>query len=58
MAKDNSLDISDLKNAALSVGDVKDLITVLEAATAHLIVSDDVEASLERLRQVVKENRQ
>jgi hypothetical protein len=48
--EDNSIDISDLQNVTISLGDLKAIVTVLEAATAHLILPNEVTAALGRLR--------
>jgi hypothetical protein len=51
---DNSIDIDHLRRIDLSVQDIRDIITVLETATAHLLVPDEVVAALDRLRKATK----
>jgi hypothetical protein len=51
--KDNSIDIEHLKRADLTVGDVKAIITVLEAVTTGLILPDEANAALERLKRSI-----
>ena len=48
--KDNEINISDLQNITLTVGDIKAIIIVLEAATSHLLLPDEATAALDRLR--------
>jgi hypothetical protein len=51
--RDNEIDIRDLQNVTLSVGDLRALILVLEAATSHLILPSEVPAALERLKKLL-----
>jgi hypothetical protein len=53
MNRDNSIDISDLKNVTISVGDLRALVTVLEHATAHLVFPAEVTAALARLQKLI-----
>jgi hypothetical protein len=53
MHRDNQIDISDLQNVTLSAGDLKAIVTVLEAATAILILPDEVTVALDRLREKI-----
>jgi hypothetical protein len=48
--QDNTIDIADLQNITLSVGDLKALVTVLEAIATGLILPDEATQALERLR--------
>jgi hypothetical protein len=52
--KDNEIDISDLKNVTINVGDLRALVTVLECATAHLLIPDEASVALERLRRLIE----
>jgi hypothetical protein len=54
MPFDNQIDIRDLQNVTLSVGDLRALITVLEYATSHLILPDEATKALERLRKLME----
>jgi hypothetical protein len=54
MNKNNSIDITDLQKADLTVGDLKDLVAVLECCSAHLVLPTAVEASLRRLVEKVE----
>jgi hypothetical protein len=49
--KDNEIDISDLQNVTISIGDLRAIVTLLEAATSHLLVTDDTTKALERLQK-------
>jgi hypothetical protein len=53
MPKDNSIDITDLQNADLKVGDLRAIVTVLECATSHLLLPDEATKALERLRKLI-----
>jgi hypothetical protein len=54
MNRDNEIDVRDLQNVTLSGGDLRALVTVLEAATSHLVFPDDeVKTALERLRKLI-----
>jgi hypothetical protein len=53
MNRDNSIDITDLQNVTLSVGDLKALVVVLEHATAHLLLPDEATTALERLHKLI-----
>jgi hypothetical protein len=48
--QNNTIDISNLQKADLTIGDLRALITVLECATAHLLLPDEATAALDRLR--------
>jgi hypothetical protein len=54
MPKDNSIDITDLQNADLKVGDLKAIVTILECATAHLLLPDEATKALERLQKLYR----
>jgi hypothetical protein len=54
--KDNKIDISDLQNVTLSVGDLKALVTVLECSVAHLILPAEASAALVRLRKLIDQS--
>jgi hypothetical protein len=47
--RDNQIDIRDLQKADITVGDLKALITILECATAHLLLPDEAAEALRRL---------
>jgi hypothetical protein len=51
--QDNAIDIEGLKTADLTVGNVRDIVAVLEAATVHLILPPEAEAALERLHKLM-----
>jgi ABC-type iron transport system FetAB ATPase subunit len=51
--KDNTIDITNLKNANLTVGNLKDIVRVLEYSTAILLLPDEVTAALDRLHKVI-----
>jgi hypothetical protein len=53
MNRENSIDISDLQNVNISVGDLRALVTVLEAATSHLILPSEATEALARLRKLI-----
>jgi hypothetical protein len=53
MNRDNSIDISDLQNVTISVGDLRALVCVLEAATSHLIMPSEATTALEQLRKLI-----
>lgn len=48
--KDNEIDISDLKNAEITVGNLKDIVLILECSVNHLILPAEATAALDRLR--------
>jgi hypothetical protein len=52
---DNAINISHLQrtNAADQMAIIKDLVTVLEAASSHLVLPDEVQQALTRLRALV-----
>ena len=52
--EDNKINIDDLQNVSISVGDLRALVTVLEAATAHLILPAEVPAAIERLQRLAE----
>ena len=52
MPFEDKIDISDLQNVTLTVGDLKAIITVLEAATSHLILDNEATVALDRRRQL------
>jgi hypothetical protein len=54
MNRNNQINTDHLKTADLSVQDLRDIITLLEAATAHLIVPLEVTAALTRLQRLVE----
>jgi hypothetical protein len=45
---------SHLKPAALSVAELKDLLLVLETAVSHLVLPEEADAALERLRRSIE----
>jgi hypothetical protein len=51
--KDNEIDVTDLKNVTISLGDLKAIVCVLEAATAPFVLPDEVTAALGRLRGLI-----
>jgi ABC-type iron transport system FetAB ATPase subunit len=51
--KDNTIDITNLKNANLTVGNLKDIVRVLEYSTAILLLPDEVTAALDRFHKVI-----
>ena len=50
----NEIDISDLKTVSLTVGDLKSIVTMLEYATAHLVLPNEATVALDRLRKPAK----
>jgi hypothetical protein len=52
--KNNSIDITDLQNADLKVGDLKAIVTILECATSHLLLPDEATKALERLQKLYR----
>jgi len=53
--KDNEIDISDHQNVPVTVGDLRAIVTLLEATTSHLILPDEATAALERLRKTAQQ---
>jgi hypothetical protein len=53
MPFENKIDITDLQNVALSLSDLRALVTVLEAATSHLILPSEATEALARLRKLI-----
>jgi hypothetical protein len=47
--KDNEIDISDLKNVTLNVGDLRAIITLFECSVDHLLLPDEATVALGRL---------
>jgi hypothetical protein len=47
--KDNHIDITELQATTLTVRDLRDIITCLEAVATGLILPDEASASLQRL---------
>jgi hypothetical protein len=47
--KTNTIDISELQKADLTVGEFKDLILVLESVSAGLILTEPAATALQRL---------
>jgi hypothetical protein len=54
--QDNTIDISDLQKADITVGDLKALVTLLECTTAHLLLPDEATMALEKLRKAAQGN--
>jgi hypothetical protein len=52
--KDNEFDISDLKNVTLTFGDLRAIVTLLEWATAHLLLPDEATKARERLQKLYR----
>jgi hypothetical protein len=52
--RDNQINTDHLKTADLSVQDLKDIVTVLEHATAHLILPPEVTTALARLQKLIE----
>jgi hypothetical protein len=52
--EDNKINIDDLQNVSISVGDLRALVTVLEAATSHLIIPDEAATALARLQRLAE----
>jgi hypothetical protein len=53
MNRDNSIDISDLQNVSLSVSDLRAIVTLLEAATSHLVLPSEATEALARLQKLI-----
>jgi hypothetical protein len=49
--QDNTIDISELQKADLTVGEVRDLILVLESVSAGLILPEPAATALQRLME-------
>jgi hypothetical protein len=54
MNRDNQIPTDHLKTVDLKVQDLKDIVTLLEAATSHLIMPDEATKALERLQRLVE----
>jgi hypothetical protein len=54
MNRDNQIPTDHLKTVDLKVQDLKDVVTLLEAATSHLIMPDEATKALERLQRLVE----
>jgi hypothetical protein len=52
MPFEDKIDITDLQNITLTVSDLRSIVTLLEHATAHLILPDEVTVALDRLRKL------
>jgi hypothetical protein len=51
--KDNQIDIRDHQTVAISVGDLRAIVTLLECATSHLILPDEATHALDKLRGLI-----
>jgi hypothetical protein len=51
--KDTEIDIRDHMNADLTIGDLRAIVTVLEAATSHLLIPDEAATALDRLHKLI-----
>ena len=52
--KDNSIDISHLKKVDLTVGDLTDLIAIIDCLSAMFMLPITVTEALERLRKLIE----
>jgi hypothetical protein len=53
MNRNNQINTDHLKTADLKVQDLRDIVTVLENATSHLILPPEATEALARLRKLI-----
>ena len=53
MPFENKIDITDLQNISLTVSDLRAIVTLLEAATSHLILPSEATEALARLQKLI-----
>jgi hypothetical protein len=51
--ENNQIDISDLKNVTISVGDLRALVTVLDALAAPFVLPAEAMVAIDRLRKLI-----
>lgn len=57
MPFENKIDITDLQNVTLSLSDLRAIVTLLEAATSHLILPPEATEAFARLQKLIEHQR-
>jgi hypothetical protein len=55
--RENEIDIRDLQNVPLTLGNLKDIVTLLECSVNHLLLPPEATAALDRLVALKGERR-